>query len=323
MCAYTSKPVYMAPLRRRFLRIGPYRGFLRLLKTTHLRGRPDVSYMQVLDVFLTKIKKDEIEPRANGVAFNFTLSIFPAIIFLFTLIPYVPIQDLDAQIIMSLAQVLPRGIWVEAAPTISDIVSRPRGRLLSFGFIFTVITATNGMMVLMDAFNKCYRTSERRSYLRRRLVALLLTIILGGVLIVAIAFLIWGQNFLGRLEDVGVMSTTMFLLYDLLRYAVVFMIFFLAISFIYYIAPAVHRRWRFFSLGSIVAANLCILITNLFSYYLNNFATYNRLYGSIGTFIGLMLWFYLLSIIILVGFEINASIDEAKYGAVNVKKLNK
>jgi membrane protein len=97
-----------------------------------------------------------------------------------------------------------------------------------------------------------------------------------------------------------------------LQYSVTFALFFVAISIIYYWAPAIHKRWRFFSVGSLIAAVLCILVTHFFSYYISNFASYNRLYGSIGTVIALMLWFFLLSFLILLGFEINACIDEAK-----------
>jgi len=98
----------------------------------------------------------------------------------------------------------------------------------------------------------------------------------------------------------------------ILRYVIVFFVFFSTVSFIYYLAPSIHKRWKFFSLGAVVAAMLGILITHLFSYYFTNFASYNKLYGSIGTIIAFMIWIYLISIIILLGFEINASVDEAK-----------
>jgi membrane protein len=127
----------------------------------YLRDRK-TSLSKVLKILFRKIQKDELDARANAVAFNFTLSVFPALIFLFTLIPYIPIDNLDKQIMSLLGQVLPAGIYVEASATIEDIVSRPRGNLLSIGFILTLYVATNGVIALMNAFNRSYRTGEKK-----------------------------------------------------------------------------------------------------------------------------------------------------------------
>ncbi len=280
---------------------------------TYLKDK-ETNLSEVILILIRKIKKDEMHDRANAVAFNLTLSVFPAIIFLFTLIPYIPIPDLDQKIMEFLGQVLPFGIYKEAASTVYDIVSRPRANLLSLGFIFTLYVATNGMIALMDAFNKSYRTGEHRGFIKKRMIAVLLTFIIAFVLFIAVAILIIGNialSLLIKYEFIANNFTYYFI--SFLQYFTVFFVFFIAISFIYYIAPTITKRWTFFSVGSVIAAILCILVTHLFSYYLSNFATYNKLYGSIGTFIGVMIWFYLLSLIMLLGFEINASIDEAKY----------
>jgi membrane protein len=288
-----------------------------------LKTRSDTFYLhdkktslsKVLKIFWRKIQKDELDARANAVAFNFTLSVFPALIFLFTLIPYIPIENLDRQIMSLLGQVLPEGIYIEASSTIEDIVSRPRGNLLSIGFILTLYVATNGVIALMNAFNRSYRTGEKRSFLKKRLMAVIITFVLAFVLFMAIVLLIVGNIVLNLLLEYDILTDTLsFYAISFLQYIVVFLVFFTAISFIYYLAPSVSKRWRFLSVGSVLAAVLCIAITHLFSFYISNFATYNKLYGSIGTFIGLMIWLYLLSLTILLGFEINASIDEAKYG---------
>jgi len=271
---------------------------------------------RVLQILVRKFRNDEVSPRANAVAFNLTLSVFPAVIFLFTLIPYIPVQQFDTRIMLFLGQVLPAGIYAEIATTIYDIVSRPRGNLLSLGFLFALFAATNGMMAIMDAFNRSYRTRERRGFLRTRLVATALTVMLVLVLLLAVVLLIVGNVVLDWVtaHDVyhllnGQVSV---LLISLLQYAVVFFVFFTGLSTIYYVAPSIHERWNFFSIGALIAAVLCIGVTHVFSYYITNFASYNKLYGSIGTFIGLMIWFLLLSFIILLGFEVNVSIDEAR-----------
>ena len=263
-------------------------------------------------VILRKSQRNELLARADGVAFNFTLSVFPFLIFLFTLIPYIPVQGLDKQIMDFLSEVLPQGIYQEAAPTISDIVRRPRGNLLSLGAILALYGGTAGMMALMNAFNKMYRTLENRGFVRTRLTAIGLTLLLVLVMLVGIVFIIAGQLVLDWLKaKAWIDSTWTYVLLRGLQYLVVMGVFVVGVSAIYFIAPALHKRWRFISPGSVIASSLIILVTQAFSFYISNLASYNRLYGSLGTFIAMMVWFLLISIILLLGFEINASLDEA------------
>jgi membrane protein len=275
-----------------------------------------VSLYDIIDVFIEKLQNDEIVTRANGVAFNFTLAIFPAIIFIFTLIPYIQIEalpDLDQQIMDFLQSLMPSTMFDVASSTIRDIVSNRRGGLLSFGFLFSLLLATNGMMSLMKAFNKCYRTVENRSFFQSRFIATSLTLMLAVVLFLAMFLLVIGQqviDFLRYTPWIDVESYV-FLLVLALRFIVLFFIFLVTISSIYYLAPAVHDRWKFFSPGSLTAAFLSLVVTFAFTFYINNFATYNKFYGSIGVLIALMIWLSLLSVIMLIGFEINASIDKS------------
>ena len=292
-----------------------YLRFLFVLKKIKL-GKAEVSLYDAIKVFLQKMSSDEILERANAVAFSFTMAIFPAIIFLFTLLPYLqrffPELTPDA-IIEFLEGVMPDNLYEAADETIHDIIKRPRGGLLSLGFLLTLFLSTNGMTSLMNAFNACYKTLETRSFLKMRLIATILIFILSLSLIIAIALLIVGQHFLETTQVKSFIEEHIPI--DLLfitRFIVLFAVFFIAISFIYYLAPAVHERWRFFSIGSIFSSLACILASFGFSFYVNNFGTYNKLYGSIGVLLVLMFWLFILSAILLVGFEMNAAIDKAK-----------
>ena len=262
------------------------------------------------------MQNDEIVTRANGVAFNFTLAIFPAIIFIFTLIPYIQIDslpDLDQQIMDFLEGWMPSSMFDVASSTIEDIISNRRGGLLSFGFLFSLFLATNGMMSLMKAFNKCYRTVESRSFFQSRFIATSLTFMLAIVLFIAMFLLVIGQQVIDFLQAAPWIDVDsyVFILVFALRFIVLFFIFVVAISSIYYLAPAIHDRWQFFSPGSLTAAFLSLIVTFGFTFYINNFGTYNKFYGSIGVLIALMIWLSLLSVIMLIGFEINASIDKS------------
>lgn len=279
-------------------------------------GKSKVGLYDAIVIFLQKMYNDELLGRANGVAFSFTMAIFPAIIFLFTLTPFIqnffPAVD-NHEIIGFLKTILPDTLYQAAETTITDIISKQRGGLLSFGFVLTLILSTNGMTSLMTAFNACYKTVETRGFLKMRVVATGLIFILAVSIIVSVALLVVGQQFLRDSDIRSVVSDNISLdIIIILRFIFLYIIFQIAISSIYYFAPAVHEKWHFLSVGSVFSSLACILASFGFSYYVNNFGTYNRLYGSIGVLLVLMLWLFIISLILLVGFEMNAAIDKVK-----------
>lgn len=279
-------------------------------------GKNKVGLYDAVVIFLQKMYNDELLGRANAVAFSFTMAIFPAIIFLFTLTPYIqnffPAVD-NHEIIGFLKTILPDTLYQAAETTITDIISKQRGGLLSFGFVLTLVLSTNGMTALMTAFNACYKTVETRGFLKMRVVATGLIFILAVSIIVSVALLVVGQQFLRDSDIRAVVSDNISLdLIIILRFVFLYMIFQIAISSIYYFAPAVHEKWHFLSVGSVFSSLACILASFGFSYYVNNFGTYNKLYGSIGVLLVLMFWLFIISLILLVGFEMNAAIDKVK-----------
>lgn len=295
---------------------GPFQALIDLLKRVKFNRYEGLTLYEVIKVFIDKITQDEIIDRANGVAFNFALAIFPAIIFLFTLTPY--IHELvpevsQASILVFIEGVMPDSMFETVESTVTDIVGNTRGGLLTFGALFSLYLATNGMAALMKAFNACYKTLEKRSFIKTRLVATGLTFMLAFVLILAVILLVVGNivvEFVDEIEWIHIEDYVIYILF-LVRFVVIFIVFFLAISFIYYFGPAVHYNWSFFSIGSLIATILCIAVSYGFSFYVSNFATYNKLYGSLGVLIALMVWQEILSIVLLVGYEINASIHQA------------
>lgn len=301
-------------IHRRFLRLGWYLGLIRVMQSIKLNQRRTNLY-QTLVQFSDDLSKNNLTHKANGVAFSFTLAIFPAIIFVFTLTPYInhvyPHLHSDA-IIEFLSNVMPESMFEVATETITDIVSIKREGLLSFGFIFALFLATNGMHGLMSAFNSIYKTNDKRGYIKSRFVAMILTFMLCSVLFSAIFLMVIGKSFLLMLEDKGFFSHEIYLyLLFALKYGIIAMAFFIAISLIYYFAPAIHDRWTFFSAGAFFASFGCVVASFGFSFYINNFGSYNKLYGSLGMLIALMIWLFLLAIILLLGFMYNASVDRA------------
>lgn len=288
------------------------------MRGVRFKNHEDVSLYRIVKCFVNNVSNDEIMDRANGVAFNFIVATFPAIIFLFTLIPYVStyFPDINQESIMAfISELMPPTMYDVAAATVMDIVSNQRGGLLTFGFVFALWLSTNGMMALMRAFNACYKTVENRSAWKTRLIATGLTFNMAAVLFLAIILLVVGQLALNYVQThlrdfVNLDDFTVYMLFAL-RFLVIFIVFFLAISTIYYFGPAIHYNWRFFSVGSFIATLATLGVSYGFSYYLTNFGTYNKVYGSIGVLIALMVWIQLVTVVLLIGYEINASVHAA------------
>ena len=248
------------------------------------------------------------------------LALFPATIFLFTLIPYIPIRHFQDNLLTLMSQIMPADAFSAFHDTIIGIVKKKSVGLFSFGFITTLFFATNGVSRLMQAFNKSTLQDETRSYLRKRWIALVLTVVISLSLLVAVAILIAGHNVLNFLEShIASGAHAWIVVIALLRWIVVIVIFFFTVSLLYRYGPAHKQRWNFLSPGSILATALAVLTSLGFSYYINNFAAYNKVYGSIGTLIVVMIWLYLNSLIILIGFELNASIELSKRSIKIVK----
>lgn len=295
------------------------------MKNIRFSRHEDVSLYRIVKRFLHNLQDDEIMDRANGVAFNFILAIFPAIIFLFTLIPYVTryFPEINRESILGFLQGLaesgfmPPSMYETASATILDIVSNQRGGLLTLGFLFALILSTNGMLALMRAFNACYKTIENRSAVKTRIIATALTVNMTIVLFVTVLLLVGGQLAIEYvMTNVQDFTSFNFSRWEVsilftLRFVIIFITFFITISTIYYFGPAIHYNWRFFSIGSLVATLLCLAVSYGFSFYITNFGTYNKVYGSIGVLIALMVWVQLITVVLLVGYEINASIHDS------------
>ncbi len=289
------------------------KNLIRELKAIWVEYEEHYVLCRIISILYQKIFQFDIDVRAAAVAYNFTLAVFPTIIFLFSLLPYMPIDHLDLKMIGFLKGTMPKNLQGDLTELISEIVNKKRGGVLSFGFLFALYASTSGIMALIRSFNLTYKTNENRGFFKERFIAVGLNFLLTFVLLIAFTVFILG-NFVVKMlakKDLIQYDFTFYITKSL-TYLIIFSVFFFTISIIYYYAPAIHKRWKFFNAGSITASIMTILVTNLFSYYLVNFASYHKVYGSIGSLIALMVWLYFVSLILIVGFEINASIDQVK-----------
>tara|TARA_B100001758_G_scaffold78463_1_gene66448 strand:+ start:225 stop:1148 length:924 start_codon:yes stop_codon:yes gene_type:complete len=292
--------------------------FMRVLsKRIYLVGKT-ISYYSVFKIFKNKLVEDEIFERSLAVAFSFTIASFPLIIFLFTLLPYINawVPEIDSEkILIFLQNIMPSDMFSITKNTILDLVETKRGGLLSIGVISSIFLSSNGFNTLIKTFNSCHRVRENRSFYETRLIAMLLTFVFFIVTIIAIVLSTLGDFIINIILEYDVFKDVEYYTINSYKLLSLFISFYLLITSIFYFAPVTHNKWTFVSSGSIISAIGCVAISLAFSYYINNFPTYNKLYGSIGILIAYMGWIYVISSIILIGFEWNTSIDIA------IKKL--
>ena len=282
-------------------------------KKIYLKGKR-ISIYTVFKIFKSKLIEDEIFERSLAVAYSFTLATFPLIIFLFTLIPYINtwIPEIDSiKILAFLEGAMPSNMYEITEATIADLVETKRGGLLSLGVISSLFLSTNGFNTLIKTFNSCHRIEENRGFIKTRFIALTLTIVFMLVLIISILLSTLGDFFINFIIEQKYFEDAINYTFIVSRLSILFITFYLGVTSIFYFAPVKHNKWTFFSSGSIISALGCVCISLLFSYYINTFATYNKFYGSIGILIAYMGWIYIISSILLIGFEWNTSIDIA------------
>ena len=275
-------------------------------------GFSGLSIYDVTIFFWKGLIKGAVTTRASSLAFNFFLAFFPSIIVFFTLIPYIPIEGLQETLMELLGTVLPPSTNEITFQTLEDIINNPRGGLLSIGFILALYFSTNGINSLIEAFNASYHIREIRPLIQQRILSLGLTLLLSVMLIIAIGLIIFGTVVVNYLVSIEIITASAADLIIYGKWMVMLTMLFCGISILFHLGPSLKCKWKLFSPGSIFATIFIIITSIGFNYYIQNFSQYNKIYGSIGTLMIILLWMYFNSIILLTGFELNVSILNAK-----------
>jgi membrane protein len=273
-------------------------------------GFDGVPIYKVIQFIINEANKDNIVNRANSVAYSVFLAIFPAIIFLFTLLPLFPfIQDYTLLFSDYLHGLVPEEAHAYLMNIITDITSKRREGLLSLGVFLALFFSSNGMLTLMSGFDKTYHiTFHERNYFVKRLVALNLTIVLTVLLIISFFLVVLGDKIFYWIYDFAHLSDKSLFLLKMIKWLVAILLVYSGISIIYRYGPSMYKKIPFINIGSIMATVLFLLTSLAFSYFINNFGRYNEIYGSIGALIVILIWLQINAFIILVCFELNASV---------------
>lgn len=250
--------------------------------------------------------------RASSIAFNMLMAILPASIFLFTLIPFIPVPNFQTELVKLFENILPSNAYSFLETTIVDVITNKSGTLLVFMFFATIIFSTNGIHALMHGFVVSSHGFPTRNWFQQRKIAILLLIVILLMFSISGSLIILSRSVVNRLVDLGLLRMNLvFYVVMTFKWLLIIAMTFFAISTLYYLVPLRKKEFRYFSPGSFLATGLFILTSMGFSAYVNNFGQYNKLYGSIGTLMVILIWLYLNSIALLFGFELNVSIKAA------------
>jgi membrane protein len=290
----------------------PSHPLFKYLQTIKPKGFGGESLYTVGRYFLRAMFMENLNMRASSLSFNFFLALFPALIFLLTLIAYLPITGLKTQFIRELSLIMPEQTYKEIRSTILEILNKQNSGLLSFGFITTLYFASNAFHLLINSFNRRLPNVKKKNWFQIRGRAVFMTfwvsiLIILGLFLITMAYhsVLFIQSHRWPLSDIYTFIITIF------EYLVLIALFLIGISSLYFFGPANQRRWKFFTAGSTTATVLSALSSWGFALYVNNFNTYNKVYGSIGAIIALMILIYINILTIIVGFELNVSIEKA------------
>jgi membrane protein len=283
------------------------------LKNIVLPGFDGIPISNVISFVIKGFQKGVLVTRASSIAFNLLLALLPASIFMFTLIPFIPIRNFQPELIRLFENILPANAFIFMRTTIIDVVTHRSGGWLIIMLIATIIFSTNGIHAVIHAFVVSAHNFKTRTWIDQRKISIVLLLIVVSLISVAVFLVIFGKYAVNRLVVLHIIKRNLVIyILLILKWILIVILLFLAISFLYYFAPAKKGDFRFFSPGSTLATLLFILTSLGFSAYVNHYGQYNKLYGSLGTLMVILAWLYLNSIAILIGFELNVSIKAAK-----------
>jgi membrane protein len=287
------------------------RDLVKYSKKIKLPGLGKFSLYHLLEIYGTGIVKGSFSPRASSIAYSFFLALFPFLLLLLNLIPYIPINGFQTRFLIFVEALLPAQTTQFFYPIIADIAVNPRAGLLSFVFFLSVFLSANGVNAIFSAFEYSFHVSINRTFFKQYMVAVAVSMFLAVLLLTLVGVILYGEYVIHDLQSRAYLTNDVF--YILVFQFLVFVVMiYTVIATLYYFGTKEGKTSRFFSIGAGVTTILFILTTYFFGVYINNFSNYNELYGSIGALLILMLYIWINSNLLLLGFELNISIQRLR-----------
>lgn len=287
------------------------RDLVKASKKIKLPGLGRFSLYHLLDIYVTGIIKGTFSFRASSIAYSFFLALFPFLLLLLNLIPYIPIDGFQVRFLIFIEALLPAQTTQFFYPIIADIAINPRAGMISFVFFLSIFLSANGVHSIFSAFEHSYHTVMNRSFFRQFLVAMGVSVFLALMLLASVGVILYGEFVIRDLQSRAYIDNDMFWI-GFFQFAILIAIIYAVVATLYYFGTKEGKQSRFFSIGASITTVLFLLTTYFFGVYINNFSNYNELYGSIGALLILMLYIWINSNLLLLGYELNVAIKRLK-----------
>ncbi len=281
-------------------------------KQLFLPGLMGFSLYDTIKFIWDGTKKGKLLTRASAISFKILMALAPTAILLFTLIPYIPIDNFQADLIQSIEEMLPSSTFEMVEGTLTDLIAHKHETFLSISFLLGVYYASNSVMAVFEGFSNSHYVQQRLHPVKSRLTAIILVFFLPIFIMPPFLVIAFSEVVLNFLMEKGWLKESIdFVLVFGIKWITVLAFFNLAISILYFFGNPKRKKYKYFTPGSVVATTAFVLVSQGFAYYVNNFGNYNKFYGSLGTIIILLVWIEFNSIILLIGYEMNASLQKA------------
>jgi membrane protein len=280
-------------------------------KKIRISGKNGFSLYDLLEMYVVGLIEGAFSNRATSIAFSFFMALFPFALFILNLIPYIPIEGFQEDFLQLVADNVPPKTYDAIAVIINDILNNSYQGLLSSGFLLSIFLMSNGLNAVISGFESSYYITIKRSFWRNYLISIGLSILLVGLLIVTVTAIILFEVVIYFLENQWHMVQHIPLL-QTFRFFIGFALLLLATSFLYKFSCKQTRHISFISYGSVMTAILTVVSSYIFGIYVEKFSKYNELYGSIGTLLVFMFYIWINCTILLLGFELNLSVQKLK-----------
>lgn len=288
------------------------RNLVSLSKRIKIPGTNGLSLYHLLEIYGTGIIKGTFSSRASSIAYSFFIAIFPFLLFILNLIPYLDFIDgFLTRFLIFIEDLLPPQTADLFYPVIADIAVNPRGGLLSFSILLALFLSANGVNSIFSAFEYSFHVTINRNFFRQYFVAVGVAILLALLLLTTVGVILYGEFLISELVGKAYIQDHVYII-SILQLVIFVLMVYTIISILYYFGTKQGKESRFFSLGAFVTTILFLLTTYLFGIYINNFSNYNELYGSLGALLIMMFYIWINSNLLLLGFELNVSLQLLK-----------
>jgi membrane protein len=284
------------------------------MKSWHPKWLDGYSFWRFFSFTVEAFAKGKLATRAAAISFRLFLAFFPAIIVLLTLIPYVPVENFQQSLFDSIRFYFPGDTFSLFESTFEDLIHQKHSALLSVGFVLVLFYASNSINGILIGFNESYHLERKNHPIMMRVSSIILIFVLGFLMTLAVTLIVFSEVIFNYLHELGVIGDRGYIpILSLADWGISLLLIYAIVSTLYNVgARRKLRKWKFWNAGATVATVSFLLTSMGFAYFVNNFSSYNKLYGSLGSLLVLLIWLNVNCMIVLIGFDLNVSIRKAK-----------